>query len=563
MPGGQWTFGPRGNLGDRARAAPAVGGGRTARLPGLPRRADGSADFGSLLGGSLDASAHRLDAWITALATRRLGQLRAAQPAQVYVGGFGWVENLVARDPLPTASVPGEPEALQDPANVGYQLAPSLQQATTAAVLRSGYLTNNPSAGSGQTTASAPPPGNPFAVDLSSRRARLATWLLDGVRQGQPLADLLGYRFERELQETPGLGTLIEPFRQAFPYNPVITAAANGSAGVPTESAPAIGVTDGVALYQPGAVGGTGQQPASLPSPLTAADWTQAQPALAVLADAIDAVADAMTAQSLHEALTGNTSRGRRDPGQRGERCRAAALAVVPEHAPRRQSRSPTGSSSRCRPASRVPPPGWPATPRGAAEPALTSWLASLLGDPSQVTATVTLTDATGAPLPGAPVLITLASLGLGPLDLVALAAWPAELENLAVHTVLAAGMPAARPRRGNAEYQPSRRGPAAGCRARNRRPRRGRSSARAGPPTPATSGRPATVTDPGDRSVRPRRAGKRERRRAPRRGRRTGRRRGGAGRRPARGSRTWAGDRPLEPALPRAPIRQRSPRRW
>jgi hypothetical protein len=433
MPGGQWTFGPRGNLGDRPEPSPPSAADELhASLAYLAGRAD--ADFGSLLGGSLDASAHRLDAWITALATRRLGQLRAAHPAQVYVGGFGWVENLVARDPLPAASVPGEPGALQDPANAGYQLAPSLQQATSAAVLHGGYLANKPPPGSGQITASTPQ-GNPFAIDLSSRRARLATWLLDGVRHGQALADLLAYRFERTLQET-GLGTLIEPFRQAFPYSPVITAGPNGSTGVPTESAPAAGVTDGVALYQLAQSAGPGQQPASLPQPLTAADWTQAQPALAVLTDAIDAAADAVTAQSLHEALTGNT------PGV-GATLDSVASGVVPPPPLSFLNTVRDGVAVTHRVLVPVPagapnpPSGWPATPRGAAEPALTSWLAGLLGNPSQITAMVTLTDATGAPLPGAPVPIMLASLGLGPLDIVALAARPAELEDLAVHTVL------------------------------------------------------------------------------------------------------------------------------
>jgi hypothetical protein len=86
------------------------------------------------------------------------------------------------------------------------------------------------------------------------------------------------------------------------------------------------------------------------------------------------------------------------------------------------------------------PPPGWPTTSRGAAEPALTSWLAGLFGNPSQVTAEVTLTDGTGAAIAGPPVPVTLADLGLGPLDVTALTARPADLQDLAVHTVLAAG---------------------------------------------------------------------------------------------------------------------------
>ena len=41
----------------------------------------------------------------------------------------------------------------------------------------------------------------PLALDLSSRRVRLALTLLDGVRTGQPLGALLGYRLERGLHE--------------------------------------------------------------------------------------------------------------------------------------------------------------------------------------------------------------------------------------------------------------------------------------------------------------------------------------------------------------------------
>src|SRR5262249_27044335 len=50
------------------------------------------------------------------------------------------------------------------------------------------------------------------AVDLSSQRVRRASWLLAGVRQGQSLGALLGYRFERHLQEG-GLAAYIAPFR--------------------------------------------------------------------------------------------------------------------------------------------------------------------------------------------------------------------------------------------------------------------------------------------------------------------------------------------------------------
>ena len=55
-----------------------------------------------------------------------------------------------------------------------------------------------------------------LAIDLSSERVRLAMWLLEGVRQGQPLGALLGYRFERRLQEV-GQAKFISVFRELAP----------------------------------------------------------------------------------------------------------------------------------------------------------------------------------------------------------------------------------------------------------------------------------------------------------------------------------------------------------
>src|SRR4029077_10180974 len=123
------------------------------------------------------------------------------------------------------------------------------------------------------TPGSPPPaPGAAFAIDLSSRRARLAGWLLDGIRQGQPLSVLLGYRFERTLSEA-GLGDLIAEFRQLAPYNPVTATDSGGTTGGQSaEAGVATDVVDGVALYQ---------LAQSQPNPPSAPPWTQAQAALA------------------------------------------------------------------------------------------------------------------------------------------------------------------------------------------------------------------------------------------------------------------------------------------
>ena len=49
-----------------------------------------------LLTGALDLCSYRLDAWITSLATRRLMAMRQANPKGLYIGAYGWVENLHA-----------------------------------------------------------------------------------------------------------------------------------------------------------------------------------------------------------------------------------------------------------------------------------------------------------------------------------------------------------------------------------------------------------------------------------------------------------------------------------
>lgn len=154
---------------------------------------------------TLDLATHRFDAWATSLATRRLAELRRTDAAGIRLGGYGWVENLrPAPALLPVANLPDGVSGplYQSLTNDGHIQAPSLAQAATLAVLRSGYLARRAEDGS----------DGPFAVDLSSERVHRAQWLLDGVRQGQSLGALLGYRFERELHEQ-GLARYIHRFR--------------------------------------------------------------------------------------------------------------------------------------------------------------------------------------------------------------------------------------------------------------------------------------------------------------------------------------------------------------
>src|SRR5262249_12380320 len=130
-----------------------------------------------LVAETLDLASHRLDAWLTGLVERRRASLHASRPLGVVIGAYGWLENLA----------PGGGVANDG----GYVHAPSIAHAVTAGLLRSAYLTHNPDAsGNGA-----------FAVDLSSARVRLALDLLEGMRQGQALGALLGYRIERAMHD--------------------------------------------------------------------------------------------------------------------------------------------------------------------------------------------------------------------------------------------------------------------------------------------------------------------------------------------------------------------------
>ena len=350
-----------------------------------------------LMVGTLDAASHRLDAWITSFATQRLAAMRAQQPVGLRIGAYGWVENLKpapAQPPLPTpAGESGAVVGLRDDA--GFMHAPSLTHAQTAALLRNAHLTH--------ARGDAP---SPFAVDLSSRRVRIAAQLLDGVRQGQPLGALLGYRFERALHERR-LDDTVDDFRAMAP---LVAATAPASAEA-AESVAAHNVVDGLKLF-------TLYDAKPNPAPPL---FVRCAAVLDELGEAIDALADALVAETAYQAVRGNTART------------AATLQAVatgerspPELEVARTPRTGTavthrvvvlfgGATSIAR--------GWPAksrSPRALAEPRLDTWAARLLGPASAMRLTVERLDAD--------VLKTthnlkLSDLGLRPLDVVALAA--------------------------------------------------------------------------------------------------------------------------------------------
>jgi hypothetical protein len=344
---------------------------------------------------ALDCSSHRLDAWVTAVvADRRARQAAGRSGARgLTLGAYGVVEDLSAQ-----AGAPAD----------GWLHAPSTRHAIAAGMLRSAHLSHLPTSGGD---------GGPFAVDLSSGRVRGARYVLDGVRQGQQLAALIGYQVERGLAQA-GLARLQLSLRTIAPIVARRLSDRDGSDDqVTQEAVAASNVVDGLLLlklHPPGDVSLRSKldtppvneyvKPGSW-TPLTDPQWRSVVQVLTAAADTVDAVADVMLGESVVQFAGGNAPRAAAamdamssgatpadsldvlEAPDSGERITHRVVAVVGD-----------GAIS-----------AWNTTrPRAAAEPALETWAAQHLGDPKDVV----LAEVGGT-------RITLDGAGLAALDLV------------------------------------------------------------------------------------------------------------------------------------------------
>ena len=334
----------------------------------------------------IDVYSHRLDAWITSLASRRLAELRASGVEGVRFGCYGWVENLGAPEEREQVDIEldGVDTTVEVSGKDGYIHAPSLQHAATAAVLRSGFLSD--------------PHEQTYAVNLTSRRARVARWLLGGVRQGQNLGSLLGYRFERALHDAQ-LDHLVVRFRRQFPL-PVVPEPQGEEPETElwahsAEAVSARNVVDGMALARAGAEA-PGQASVIDQEPVVPLDKQAAvTPLLEDLADALDAVGDLVLAESVHQLVGGNPIRAglTADTLGRGEDVPDTFRVLRTPH----RARALTHRVGALLPAEPTAPTGWPDDPVAALQPALEAWVAHLLGP----AAGWTLTGVLGGPAAG------------------------------------------------------------------------------------------------------------------------------------------------------------------
>lgn len=214
----------------------------------------------------LDLCTYRLDAWMSGLIQQRLDKHRKSRPQGIQLGAFGYLLGLKPKNPRDIVVINVEPTYMAassqnfDRAAIpvinssaakgkGMDLAtsmerayfyigenanpriwlnlpadkveadtlinksrsdgfihmPSLAHATTAAIMRAGYLAHRADT---QTES--------LSVNLTAPRVRKALQMMEGMQAGTPLTELLGHLFERALHDQV-LDAYRFEFRKAFP----------------------------------------------------------------------------------------------------------------------------------------------------------------------------------------------------------------------------------------------------------------------------------------------------------------------------------------------------------
>ncbi|CAN5158403.1 hypothetical protein BH23BAC1_BH23BAC1_26950 [soil metagenome] len=378
----------------------------------------------------MDTCSYRLDAWQTGLFNSRLQQQRGTigQDASdrrkgIHVGAYGWLEDVkpvqrkqVSLESLPESLRPEDGKPVFEFAdNEGFIHAPSIDHASAASLLRSGYKNHatkeNPEV---------------MAVNLSSERVRRALFILDGMRNGQKLEALLGYQFERGLHDRSSENTTLDlnqhiyNFREKFPIRHNIISQ-KGSSDTPQESVPAYNIVNGLALAEL-----TTGYPFGVPG-IDGLNTSQ-KAAITVeknrLSDSLDAIKDLLLSESAFQLVQGNF-----------DRVGAVLNSMRDFHIPPDLDVIKTPRSSHLTYTNRVtihfdhldplnpannPWSPVPMTPRARIEPGLNKWISTLLIDPQNILCkagySITNEDET---VTEHSANFTLAQLNLQPIDLV------------------------------------------------------------------------------------------------------------------------------------------------
>jgi hypothetical protein len=374
----------------------SIDSGLSEQMQGLDRLAHAStARLERAFSEHIDCCSYRLDAWKQGFLHWQLERLRGSgaseAPEGVFLGAFGWLEDLRAENKVLTPvelpddiasriNRPGDPPLVRDSTNAGLIHAPSLNHATTAAVLRNGYISNE----------------GRLAIDLSSRRVRLALGILEGMRGGQSLGALLGYRFERFIHDNSPLPVraFVFALRRQFPLvaNQIEKTKSETDA---IETIAAMNVVDGLKLInhvQQSSIKTYPYALSNLPAATNPAQAAAVDDALRHIEDVNDAVADLVLAEGVHQAVLGNYDRsaGTLDAFSKGQYPPEPDVVRVPRSGTTLTLRTAIHLNS-APPAN--PLPMIPLTPLATAEPSINDWLAQRLPSPADTGCSVTFTD--------------------------------------------------------------------------------------------------------------------------------------------------------------------------
>lgn len=373
-----------------------------------------------LLAEHLDCCNYRLDAWLQGFTDLQLRAVRYGNVLEsdnadderrdgIYLGAYGWLENLRPDNEQREPAVLDEDQQrvfgradggvpVINSQNGGYIHAPSLDHATTAAVLRNAYLGN-----------ALPEDRERYAINLSSERVRMGLQLIEGMRGGQQLGALLGYQLERGLHDDAlELDVYIYDFRTAFPLaaNQLEDTKLAEDEFDAIEQIAASNVLDGLQLVEK-VNAGTAYPWGVKGLPAAASAAGQAiQRAVDRMVNLEDAVADLALAESVHQTVKGNYDRaaGNINAYSKG------SIPPVPEVAqtPRKGNQLTHRFALHLDP--EVTATGSPLT---VAEPAISAWLSDLLPAPDQIAIEVDIIRPSGV----TPDRVTLAQLGWSATD--------------------------------------------------------------------------------------------------------------------------------------------------
>jgi hypothetical protein len=125
---------------------------------------------------TLDSAAHRIDPWITGFAWQRLKQHSVSPRHAHRLGVYGWVDGPFLGQPGPT--------------DAGRLHTPSYNQTLAALILRDKFLSSSRSASTSESGR------NPWEINISSGKVRLAEEIADEVRLGFHIYEILGRHVE-------------------------------------------------------------------------------------------------------------------------------------------------------------------------------------------------------------------------------------------------------------------------------------------------------------------------------------------------------------------------------